>query len=701
MKRNPDMIRAAIQHSLSGLMVTDQQRAAVHAKLQGGKTVKKKKPLALLVALAVMLLTVTAYAISNWEQIKDYLSDVRKLSYESQGWPLEDRLALVELMHETGLVADEEAYAKLHEPGLSDEEKILYSDRIIEARYGKDWYWADYESIEAVEWPVEKRYESLESMIEYEKWNDQQEREWAREHPDQEPTFHILTEEEAQQTFREGLIALFGFTEDSLNDGDCTLHHWVDERIWECQYPLTADHPGWHVPTPGDQLDRYTEEMTVIDYIKRHFVPDYLQGAMAALDSIDIVMTMDDWGRDPRWRVMDMAHAMIEHMHTDLTEVHCFTYDSIEPDRIQVSYDADSRVWTASYTVDAEHPGVYDSMPDEDEADTVYEALCMGRGPQPSFTLTDQKTFLNRNVNEDPQPPYNEGFISEESAIQAARQSILEKYGCDESGLNEMTVSIQWTQNDDRDEYYIEFTGYDYISADYTRLWNYAARIDARTGETLAVISRPEWEPMTGQRLKVDDSNREYVREDQLRRALLRAAGETEADIESGERLYIKNGTFWFMDWSLEEKAEYSRTVKPRIDQFLAEHPEDLTFYMNEAPYSIVKYYIATTRHVYGLPNDQAIPQEAAFEKACQAIHDQYGTDMERLRQGRIYVYYDITNPEMPLWKFHIDILNTAVDLDTPPLYFIELNAYTGETVTLRVQSPRIPGEPFTPMNTM
>ena len=701
MKRNPDEIRSAIQHSLSGLEMTDQQRAAIRAKLQGGgKTVKRKRPLALLVALAIMLMTVTAYAITNWEQIKDYLSHVRKLSHETMGWPLEDRLALVELMHEAGLVSDEAAYAKLHEDGLSDEEKTLYSDRIIEARYGKDWYWTDYDSIEAIEWPEEKRYESLENLIEYEKWRDQQDREWQQTHPDREEAFHLLTEAEAMQVFREALIAHFGFTEESMDQNQFILNHFTDERIWDCHCILTAEHPGWHTPTPDDQLNRFTDEMTVMEYIKRYSTPDFLRDAVRE-DSIDIALTMDDWGRDPRLRTMDMEHTMIEHMHSTLTEIYSFTYDSVETDRIQVHYDDESRIWTAAYTIDADHPGVYDNIPGEHEADTVYEAQCMWHGEQPSFTFTDQKTFLNRNPNEDPQPPYDEGFIGEEKAVQAARKAVLDGYACGEEALDEMTVSVQTTQNDGRDEYYIEFIGYDHFSANLARLWNYAARVDAETGDVIAAVSREDWEPMTGQRLAVDDTNREFVQADQRRRALLRAAGETDADMETGAHLYLKNGLIWFMDWTLEEKAEYSHTVKPRIDQFMAAHPEDVDFYLREGPYTVVGYYIATTRHVYGLPDDRAIPQEAAFENACQAIHDQYGTDLERLKKGRTYVYYDVTDPESPRWKFHIDILNTAVDMDTPPLYYIELDAYTGQTVLLRVQSPRIPGESFTPMNTM
>lgn len=697
MKRSPDLLRASLQKNLSGLRLTNDRRAAIREKIQGGhKTMKRKMPLALILALVLALLTVTAYALSNWDQIKDYLGSVRKLSYETQGWPLEDRLRLVELMHEAGLVEDEEAYQKLQDPGLSETEKIEYSDRIISARYGADWYWADHETIENVEWPVEKRYESLESLIEYEKWNDQQQREWESEHPEEEQAFFLLSEADAGKAFHDGLVSLFGFTEDSLDDSRFILTHHANERIWECSYAVNADHPGWHQPSAGDQLDRYTEETTVIDYIKTRFVPDYLREAIRDQDSIEIVMTFDDWGRDARTRVMDMEHTMIGHMHDALTEIYCFTYESIESDRILVCFDERAGLWTASYTVDADHPGVFDNIPGEHEADTVYESLCNAYGEEPSFTLTVQKTALNRNRNEDPHPPYDESFIGEDAAIRAARSAILEKYGCDEKTLDEMTAAVCCTQNDGADEYYVEFIGYDHFSEDMARLWNYATRVDAVTGAVLAAVSREEWEPMTGEKLVVDDTNREYVLEDRLRRALYQAAGETE-DKTIHQPLYIKNDTVYFMDWTLEEKAEYSRTVKPRIDRFLAEHPEDAEYYLAQdrnRQYTIVAYYIATTRHAYGLPDEKAIPREQAFDLACQAVHAQYRTAVERLKSGKVCVYYDVTDPDHPLWKFEIDILNTALDLNSPYRFFAALDAYTGEIVTLQVENPRNPSDP-------
>ena len=685
-----------MQKTLSGLSMTEAQRAAVRKRIQGGRNVRRKKmPLALAIALVMVLLTATAYALTNWEQIKEYLGNVRKLSYETQGWPLQDRLELVELMHKAGLIEDEEAYQKLQEEGLSEEEKIAYSDRILEARYGKDWYWMGHDAIEAVEWPVEKRYESLESRIEYEKWDEQQRREWESGHPEEEEEFRLLTEEGARQLFREALTAQFGFTEESLDESMITAQHWTEERIWELQYTLTPENPGWHVPGVGDQLSRYTQEMTVMDYIKQHYAPDYLRDAYLEDADIHIVMTVDDWGRDARLRTLDMEHTMIEHMHDDLTEIFSFTSDSVEVDRIQVSYDEESRIWTATYTVDADHPGVFDNIPGEHEADTVYEAQCMWNGEQPSFTFTDQKTFLNRNPSENPQPPIQEDYIDDDEAVQTARQAILDQYACDEAALNEMTVSVQLTRNDGADEYYIEFTGYDHFSANYARLWNYAARVNAETGEIAAVVSREEWEPMTGQKLVVDDANREYVRADHLRRALCRAAGETEDDMEKDAHLYLKNGVIGFMDWSLEEKAEYSRTVKPRIDQFLAEHPEDLDFYLSESDHTIVGTYIATTRHAYGLPDDQSMSQDDAFDLACHTVHEAYGTDIRRLEQGRIHVYYDVTDPNHPLWKFDMDILNTATDMKYPYRYFVALDAYTGEETVLRVQSTQIPNTAY------
>ena len=321
----------------------------------------------------------------------------------------------------------------------------------------------------------------------------------------------------------------------------------------------------------------------------------------------------------------------------------------------------------------------------------------MSYGKQPSFTLTTEKTPLNRNPDEDPQPPYDEGFIGKTAAIKAAKEAILNQYGCDEAALDAMTAAASWKQNDGVDEYYIEWIGYDYFSENMARLWNYAARVNASSGEVIAAVSREEWEPMTGEKLTVDDENREFVRLDRLRRALYQAAGEADGKTIH-DPLYIKNGTVLFMDWPLEEKAAYSLAVKPRIDQFLAEHPEDLDFYLDQdrnMEYTAAAYYIATTRHVYGLPDEKAIAETRAFDLACQAVCAQYGIAAERLKKGRIYVYYDVTDPDCPLWKFDIDIMNTAQDLSSPTRCFSAVNAYTGEIVILRTETPGSQTEPF------
>lgn len=62
---------------------------------------------------------------------------------------------------------------------------------------------------------------------------------------------------------------------------------------------------------------------------------------------------------------------------------------------------------------------------------------------------------------------------------------------------------------------------------------------------------------------------------------------------------------------------------------------------------------IAQSMFTYGLPGDKDIPQEQAFDSATRALKETYSLDPGIFGLYReISVYFDITVPEKPIWKF-------------------------------------------------
>ena len=119
---------------------------------------------------------------------------------------------------------------------------------------------------------------------------------------------------------------------------------------------------------------------------------------------------------------------------------------------------------------------------------------------------------------------------------------------------------------------------------------------------------------------------------------------------------------FW-EELTLEERAAYSAEWVPKVEEELKMNPD----------YRGVHYY--ETRHVYGLPDENSISQEAAHEIAARNIEQLFGIDSLNWENVYVKVYYDITDPQTPLWKMYF-----AIDeLDPWVFIWAEIHAQTGE----------------------
>ena len=131
-----------------------------------------------------------------------------------------------------------------------------------------------------------------------------------------------------------------------------------------------------------------------------------------------------------------------------------------------------------------------------------------------------------------------------------------------------------------------------------------------------------------------------------------------------------------FCGWPLELKAAYSQKMRPLVQAALKSG--------EFAPYEANgngKGIITSTTFAYGLPDASDVQQDDALEKAKQVLKEEYGLDKKTFDlYSVIYPYYDVTNPDAPLWKF-VFCPTSFQDMDIRMLYRVELNARTGELI--------------------
>lgn len=680
MKRKCE-IQVSLEKNLSGLQMTARHQAAIREKIREGEKMKKKIPMVLAMALVLALVSVTAVAMSNWNKIKDYLKTVRFLSYEAfYEWTLDEKMQLVEAMHQAGFEMDEAAYASLLEEGKTESEKEKICDAIIESRYGEEWQFVD---IEAFEWPVEVRRESEENMREYDMWSDSVQEEWQDSHPSIELTQEKITEEFLRERFLGMMTEVWGFTLESIDQEKIELV--MLEELCQASYMITKENPGQYCLSMMEKAAGM-QERTMMQHMAEK------QGMQ---ESYTFLYRTDPFGNELLYTTEPMEQRMIGHMENYLTEASGFLYGSYDPSLFEIHYLKDQGLWRASYTITEENPGEFEMTVDEirqgEEPITVLEFMRRQEGKKDSFTFTCYYDEFDRYVPRE--RAENEGgkeiqaqvryepALSPEKAIEEALKVLDEKYPITMAELKELDAHpALYAEQDGSHEFYIEFVGYEY-SEQLARVWSYAARVDADTGKVLAAIRRDEWNGLTGRKLTEDASPemKLLIWEHNMQNALREAAGDMEGN---GWPLHYNEEGQYFYEWSLEEKAAHSRLMKPLIDAFLQQNPEYASLLekryreeMQDGP-----PYYNTTRHVYGLPDEKSISREKALEIARQAVLEKMKVKPEQLDGAwTVNCYYDVTDYEKPLWKFYFNTTNLAVYPDDPWGYMVYLDAYTGE----------------------
>ena len=143
-----------------------------------------------------------------------------------------------------------------------------------------------------------------------------------------------------------------------------------------------------------------------------------------------------------------------------------------------------------------------------------------------------------------------------------------------------------------------------------------------------------------------------------------------------------------FDQMSHEQRARYSQEVAPLVRELDEKYPDYHTLFTLEK-----------NTFTYGVPDENALTEAEAQAIVERMLIETFGLSEDEIEffTHDMHIYYDITDPEIPLWKFFArnpnvyssdeEYVNRVIayygDEDHLPdtHYKIELNAYTGEVV--------------------
>lgn len=105
---------------------------------KGGIVVKRKMPIALVVAVVLMLSGIVAVAATILNLHIEKAMDITRDKGSFSAWEYEDKIALIDTMIEAGIVLPREEYNIILDPASSDEEKNQAATELLAGIYGSE-----------------------------------------------------------------------------------------------------------------------------------------------------------------------------------------------------------------------------------------------------------------------------------------------------------------------------------------------------------------------------------------------------------------------------------------------------------------------------------------------------------------------------------------------------------------------------------
>lgn len=240
--------------------------------------------------------------------------------------------------------------------------------------------------------------------------------------------------------------------------------------------------------------------------------------------------------------------------------------------------------------------------------------------------------------------------VPPEEAIAVAKAAILEAEGLPADALDGYEVTWEYaTYNDDKDgsmtHYFVNFGQFDYrccVSPQGKVLSSADNEIFASPAE-----QRKQREENAEREKHWRDEEVDAIREEYARsRGLEESAA--------------------FHHWSIEDQYAVTELMRPVIQQHMAEDP----LYCNET-------YIYLTKHFYGLPDQNAMPQAEAEAMAIAETAKAAGISENMLEIA--FRHYEVTDPEHPIWKFRVRPNDAGHEAEFYGTYLVCVDAYTRE----------------------
>lgn len=246
-----------------------------------------------------------------------------------------------------------------------------------------------------------------------------------------------------------------------------------------------------------------------------------------------------------------------------------------------------------------------------------------------------------------------------DEAVALAKKAIIEAYGLEENALESYQLDISFeTHASDWERKQLHYSIY-FVEGDR---WYYSCFI-TRDGRIM------------------DSSMDEFcLSPAEQAQARIQFANENDQEaidlFQQYAHEHIHNGEFNFTFWSLEDKKAVTDMLRPVILENIAENPDYADY---------TRIFWAT--HFYGLPDEKSISQEKAIELAKGQLTAAFGVSQEAAAlYDRIGLFYEVTDPEHPLWKITFKIGETRdqareIGLDLFTSYRIVIDAYAGNVV--------------------
>ncbi|MDR0897125.1 MAG: hypothetical protein LBN04_04640 [Oscillospiraceae bacterium] len=265
-----------------------------------------------------------------------------------------------------------------------------------------------------------------------------------------------------------------------------------------------------------------------------------------------------------------------------------------------------------------------------------------------------------------------EGDLPVEEAIRIANERLTEVWGLEDDYLEKNTQSYAilyiTTQRPDYRRWIVHFEKYREGTERYVER-KYSAVVD----NTGTVIADPDIE--------------EPLPEDRAADAAARAAATPSPLGQAMQTFNAQVDNAPFSQWPLELKAEYSQVINPMVQGAIQSGDYAA---IGRSEESLSPELRARTSFVYGLPGAEDMAEADALNLAKETLMQTHGLDSEALAQyDDIHVYFDITNPEVPLWKFvftsdKITVSTEEGQYTTERLllwYKVEIASRTGEVI--------------------